>query len=76
MGFRQGQSLAVIQVLASGIGTLLLDRHDTMMRFVRIGFFVATLGLVALQVACESTPMRTFRGARHYSAGRFATVSL
>jgi Flp pilus assembly protein TadD len=37
--------------------------------FVHVVMAVTLLGFAAVQSACESTPMRAIRGARHYAVG-------
>jgi cytochrome c-type biogenesis protein CcmH/NrfG len=73
--------LFVNPVRGIGIGPLVSTRSKAVKRPHRAGAFARTLGVVGVvvvvalsgvQSGCETTPIRSLRGARHYAAGNDA----
>jgi len=51
------------------IRVLVFWRHMIVKSSVRAAMAVAVISVGVMQAGCESTPVRAFRGARHYAAG-------
>ena len=56
----------------TGAGRLNSAQRHHFTRFARVAIIVTALCSVAVQVGCETNAMRTYRGARHFSAGNDA----
>ena len=54
---------------SNGTRMFVFRRRNSSTRFVRAARAVVAIAFVVTLAACESTPIRAFRGARHYAAG-------
>jgi hypothetical protein len=66
-----GQKISAKEIVRTGmeIRMFVFRRRIFMKRSVHAAMAVAGVFLIVTETGCESTPIRAFRGARHYAAG-------